>query len=352
MPTLWFCLIALLLCGYVVLDGFDIGAGIVHLFVAKDDRERRRVLASIGPVWDGNEVWLLAGGGTIYFAFPNLYASSFSGFYLALMVVLWLLVLRGISIEFRNHLGGELGGELWGQFWDVVFAGSSALLAIFYGAALGNVVRGVPLDADGTFFLPLWTNFQPAGPEPGIIDWYTVLVGLTAFAILALHGALWVAMKTDGAMQGRSRDFASRAWMATVLLAALTTAASFSVQPLLGASFAERPWLAVVPVLAAGGLAGVWYFLRQQRDREAFLSGACAIIGLLGSAAAGLYPTLLPSNVDHARSLTVANTATSAYGMSAGLFWFFPALALAFAYTAFVYRRGSGKVELDPAAHG
>ena len=142
METIWFCLVAVMIAVYVVLDGFDLGAGIVHLFVARTDAERRAVLGSIGPVWDGNEVWLLAGGGTLYFAFPALYASSFSGFYLPLMIVLWLLILRGISIEFRNHIQSLV----WQPLWDAVFAGASALLAIFFGAALGNVVRGVPLD--------------------------------------------------------------------------------------------------------------------------------------------------------------------------------------------------------------
>ena len=145
METLWFCLVAVMLAVYVVLDGFDLGAGIVHLSSARTDAERRRCSRSIGPVWDGNEVWLLAGGGTLYFAFPALYASSFSGFYLPLMIVLWLLILRGISIEFRNHVDTPI----WGAFWDVVFCGSSPLLAIFFGAALGNVVRGVPLDKAG-----------------------------------------------------------------------------------------------------------------------------------------------------------------------------------------------------------
>jgi len=155
--AVWFCLVAIMIAGYVVLDGFDLGAGIVHLFVAHNDRERRQVLRSIGSVWDGNEVWLIAGGGTLYFAFPALYSAAFSGFYLALMMVLWLLILRGISIEFRSHIESPI----WRPFWDLVFGGSSALLALLLGAALGNVVRGVPLDHDGFFFLPLWSNFQP-----------------------------------------------------------------------------------------------------------------------------------------------------------------------------------------------
>src|SRR5712675_3006254 len=141
METLWFCLVAFLIAGYVVLDGFDLGAGAIHLLVAETDAERSAVLSSIGPVWDGNEVWLVAGGGTLYFAFPALYSAAFSGFYLALMMVLWLLILRGISIELRSHIESPI----WKPFWDLIFGGSSALLALLYGAALGNVVRGVPL---------------------------------------------------------------------------------------------------------------------------------------------------------------------------------------------------------------
>ncbi|MDE3197839.1 MAG: cytochrome d ubiquinol oxidase subunit II, partial [Acidobacteriota bacterium] len=170
METIWFLIAAVMLTIYVVLDGFDLGVGIIHLFAARTDSERRTTIASIGPVWDGNEVWLLSAGGTLYFAFPGLYAAGFSGFYLALMVVLWLLMLRGIAVEFRNHVNNGV----WKSLWDAVFCGASALLAIFYGAALGNVVRGVPLDREGYFFTAFWTDFR-TGPHPGIIDWYTVL---------------------------------------------------------------------------------------------------------------------------------------------------------------------------------
>ena len=150
---------AILIAGYVILDGFDLGAGVIHLFVARTQRERGQILRSVGPFWDGNEVWLLAGAGTLYFAFPALYASAFSGFYLALMIVLWLLILRGIAIEFRNHVESHL----WRSFRDAVFGGSSGLLALLLGVALGNVVRGVSLDRSGYFFLPLWTDFPLAG---------------------------------------------------------------------------------------------------------------------------------------------------------------------------------------------
>src|ERR1700730_11024801 len=207
MGTLWFCLIAIMIAVYVLLDGFDIGAGAIHLFVAKTDQERRQVLASIGPVWDGNEVWLLAAGGTLYFAFPTLYASGFSGFYLPLMIVLWLLILRGTSIEFRNHIQSAV----WDPFWDFLFCASSLLLAVFYGTALANVVRGVPLDASGYFFEPLWTNFQ-LSDETGILDWYTILVGVLALLVLVMHGSLRVQMKTSGAVNQRAARLAVGAW--------------------------------------------------------------------------------------------------------------------------------------------
>src|ERR1022692_4314372 len=226
METIWYCLVAAMIAVYVVLDGFDLGVGIVHLFVARTEGERRAVLGSIGPVWDGNEVWLLAGGGTLYFAFPALYASSFSGFYLPLMIVLWLLILRGISIEFRNHMQSLV----WQPLWDAVFAGASALLAIFFGAALGNVVRGVPLDRSGEFFLPLWTDFT-AGKETGILDWYTLLVAVAALLTLAVHGSLWVALKTEGELEGRAHRVAKNVWWLLAAWVVLITVSSFRIQP-------------------------------------------------------------------------------------------------------------------------
>src|SRR5437899_11958213 len=153
MQTLWFILVALMLTTYILLDGFDLGAGVIHLFVAKNDQERRTIVRAIGPVWDGNEVWLIAAGGTLFFTFPVLYASSFSGFYLPLIMVLWFLMLRGVAIELRSHLQNPV----WVSFWDGLFFLWSALLAIFYGAALGNVIRGVPLASNGTFFEALWS---------------------------------------------------------------------------------------------------------------------------------------------------------------------------------------------------
>src|SRR6202165_1940929 len=226
MGTIWFWLIAIMIAMYVLLDGFYLGAGAIHLLVARTDEERRAVLASIGPVWDGNEVWLIAAGGTLNFALPALYASRFSGFYLPLTIVLWLLILRGASIEFRNHIKSAV----WNPFWDFLFCTSSLLLAVFFGAALGNVVGGVPLDASGFFCEPLWTNFR-LGDETGILDWYTILVGVLALLALVMHGGIWVQMKTSGEVHARAGKLAGRAWWGVVALTALVTAVTFRIQP-------------------------------------------------------------------------------------------------------------------------
>ena len=339
METIWFCLVAVMIAVYVVLDGFDLGAGIMHLFVARNDAERRTVLASIGPVWDGNEVWLLAGGGTLYFAFPALYASSFSGFYLPLMVVLWLLILRGIAIEFRNHVQSLV----WQPLWDAIFALASGLLAVFFGAALGNVVRGVPLDRAGEFFLPLWTDFK-AGANAGILDWYTLLIAVAAVLALTVHGALWVALKTEGEVQRRARMAAKRVWPALAVWVVAITVASFRVQPHLKVSFADRPWGYVFPLLALLGLIGMRMLSVARQGLEAFLGSCLFLVGMLTSAAFGLYPLVLPSSGDPAYSLTVANAAAAPYGLEIGLYWFIPGMLLATCYFVYTYRNFAGKV--------
>jgi cytochrome d ubiquinol oxidase subunit II len=344
METLWFMLVAVMIAVYVVLDGFDLGAGIVQLLVARTDRERRQVLRSIGPVWDGNEVWLLAGGGTLYFAFPALYASSFSGFYLPLMMVLWLLILRGISIEFRNHIDSLV----WKPFWDVVFGGASALLAIFFGAALGNVVRGVPLDGANEFFLPLWTNFG-IGREVGILDWYTVLAAVAAFATLMVHGALWVALKTDGELEQRARKVARAGWWGLLPLIVAITWSSFAIQPRLSASFGARPWGYLFPLLAVAGLIGMRVI--QRRGLAPFLCSSLFIVGMLTSAAFGLYPYVLPSNTDPRLGLTVYNAAAAPYGLKVGLAWFIPGMLLTTGYFVYTYRSFAGKVSLEEEGH-
>jgi cytochrome bd ubiquinol oxidase subunit II len=340
LETIWFCLVASMITAYVILDGYDIGAGMIHLFVARSDDERRQVIKSIAPFWDGNEVWLIAGGGTLYFAFPALYAASFSGFYLPLMMVLWLLMLRGISIEFRSHVESPV----WRPLWDTVFGGASALLAIFFGVALGNVVRGVPLDASGFFFLPLWTDFWTSG-ELGILDWYTLAIGLAALATLVLHGALWVALKTDGPLEQRCRLLALRGWWPTAALVVLITIMSFQIQPQLAASFSARSWGYVFPAgaLIALALVRVW---APRRPAASFLASSTFIAAMLSSAAFGLYPYVLPSHTDPKLGLTVSNAAAAPYGLRIGLAWWIPGVALAAGYFVFTYRRFAGKVRL------
>jgi len=338
MGTLWFCLVALMLTAYVVLDGFDLGAGVVHLFITQNEDERRIVFRTIGPVWDGNEVWLIAAGGTLYFAFPVLYASSFSGFYLPLMMVLWLLILRGISIEFRRHISTPM----WASFWDGVFFLSSLLLTVFYGAALGNVVRGVPLDAEGRFFEALWTNFRPAGTT-GILDWYTILAGIAALLALTVHGALWVALKTEDGLRERAQRFAKKLWIPLALFTVLVTWASFSLQRHLSASFAARPWGRIFPTIAIAGLLGMILLLKN--DVKSFFASCTYLVGMLASVAFGLYPDVLPSSADSALSLTVENAKAADRGLKVGLAWWIVGIILATIYFVMVYRRFRGKVE-------
>ncbi len=341
METLWFVLVSFMLTMYVVLDGFDLGAGIIHLYAAKTDVERRLILNAIGPVWDGNEVWILAAGGTLYFAFPLVYASSFSGFYLPLIMILWLLMSRGLSIEFRH----QVDNPLWRNFWDVMFSLSSGLLVIFLGAALGNVIRGVPLSKDGYFFEPLWTTFTVV-PESGILDWYTVIFGLVALFTLTVHGSSYVAMKTEGDVQTRSRFAAGKAWwgvMATTIAGITTT---FALRPELLNNFTKHYWGLLFPLAALLGLSGVWYHFRKGQDTRMFLSSTLFILAMLGGTAFALYPNLLTSSTDPSASLTIHNTAAQPYGLGVGLSWWIVGMVLVSGYFIYVYRSFRGKVAL------
>ena len=342
MATFWFCAAAAMLAAYATLDGFDIGAGIVYLLVARTDEDRREVLRSIGPVWDGNEVWLIAGGGVLFMAFPTLYASSFSGFYLPLMIVLWLLMLRGISIEFRNHIDSPV----WAPGWDVVFAGASAALAGFLGAAIGNVVRGVPLDGSGYFFLSLWTDFR-VGKQVGILDWFTIIIGLATFVAMAEHGALWVAMKTVGELEIRCRRFARFGWWAVLIFTALVAASSPFVQPHLLDRISSHPWGYVFPAVALVGLFGMRYFNASASGKQAFASSCMYMAGIAASTAFGLFPYLLPSTLSPDFGLSVYNAAAPLHSLEVGLAWFIPGMVLAITYLVIAYRSFAGKVSVE-----
>jgi len=342
METIWFILVALMITAYVVLDGFDLGAGIINLLVARNHDERRLVLRAIGPVWDGNEVWLIATGGALFFAFPLLYASSFSGFYLPLMIVLWLLMMRGIGIELRHHVHDPL----WWTFFDFVFSASSLLLTVFFGAAIGNVLRGVPLDANGYFFEPLWTNFR-VGTNPGILDWYTVVTGILAFVTLTVHGAHYIALKTEGELNRRSQRVSKIAWWFLILITLVSLSATIYVRPQVLDNFQLRPWGWIIPLGVLASLVSMRFFVSKARFRGAFLSSAAYIAAMLGGAAFSMYPYMLPATTNPAFSLTIYNARTGAYSLRVGLIWWGLGIALAIGYFTFVYRSFAGKVRLD-----
>jgi cytochrome d ubiquinol oxidase subunit II len=339
METFWFCVVSYMLAMYVILDGFDLGAGIVYLFAGRTEAGRATIHAAIGPVWDGNEVWIIAAGGTLYFAFPLLYASSFSGFYLPLMIVLWLLMLRGLGIEMRHHVSHPM----WRSFWDGSFTVGSILLSIFFGAALGNVVRGVPLNAKGYFFEPLWTSFT-VQPDAGILDWFTVLMGLVGCATLTAHGSNYLAMKTTGEVRERSRKIAGFAWWAVAAFSAATLAAVSSIRPGIWENYVLHPWGYLFPFLGLAGLAGMLVYNRRGKDAAAFMSSACFIGGMMASTAFGLFPVVLPASTDPSYSLTIYNTAAGWYGLWVGVVWWVVGISAATAYFTYLFFKFRGKV--------
>jgi cytochrome d ubiquinol oxidase subunit II len=343
----WFCLVAGMLAAYVVLDGFDLGIGALHLRLARTDQERRMLIRSIGPVWNGNEVWLIAGGGTLYFAFPRLYASAFSGFYLPLTIVLWLLIFRGVGLELRMHLQSRV----WRDLFDGIFSFSSFLLALMYGAALGNVLRGVPLNSEGYFFLPLWTDWRP-GPQPGVLDWYTALAGMTAVAALMLHGALYAALKTTGELNQRARRFAARLWWLVAVLTPVSLLASLAVRPSLLDNYQRYPWLYGIPIVVVLSLIFIRLGNAQSQERKAFLSCSLYLAALLLGAAAAVYPNLLLSTTDPGLNLTVYNAHSGHHALAVGLIWWSLGMAIAIGYFVVIYRMFAGKVSAEAADHG
>jgi cytochrome bd ubiquinol oxidase subunit II len=330
--TFWFTALWAMLVVYVVLDGADFGVGILHRFVARTDEERHAVLESIEPYWDGNEVWLLAAGGVVFFAFPRVYAAAFSGFYLALMIVLWLLILRGIAIAFRS----QTENALWRDFWDTVFAVASVLMAFILGSTLGNLVRGVPVDEKGYFFVALFTDFRP-GRHSGILDWYTVLVGIFALAVLAGHGALYLSWKTTGAVQARSRASVVPIWLVVGILWIGVTAATIWVRREIYANLMDRPWTIAFVVLLVAALVGVFSFRNRGRDRAAFLASSLCIAALLAATVVGVYPVLVYSSLDPAHNLTVGNAASGEHGLWIALAWWSFGITLVVGYFVYLF---------------
>jgi cytochrome bd ubiquinol oxidase subunit II len=345
METIWFLLLAGALAAYVILDGFDLGVGLLSPLVAKTDGEKRQLYRSVGPVWDGNEVWLLASGGTMFLAFPKLLATGLSGFYLPIMLVLWLLLLRALSIELRH----QLHDAMWASLWDALFFVSSLLLVVLFGAALGNVLRGVAFDDQGWFFAPLWTTFSPK-PPVGALDWFTVTIALEATIVIAQHGALWLEWRTDGDVSRRAGQVGARLFWAAVLGAVLATALSLSIQPRLLAGLSDRPWV-LVCALPVSAVLLVPVLRKHGRGKAAFLASCVHIAGLLLAAALSLYPWLLPATKPGA-GLTVESARAADYSLRVGLYWWLPALCLVLVCQRFVYRQLPAKFSIeDDAQH-
>lgn len=338
MAELWFALVAVLFIGWAALDGFDLGVGVLHRLVARRDDERREVFASIGPVWDGNEVWLIAAGGALFLAFPRVLASALSGFYLPVIFVLWALLLRGLSIELRSHLASPL----WRSFFDTTFTLGSLSVAVLMGAALGNLVRGVPLGADGYFELPLWTDFATAGPV-GALDWFTVLCALLATVTLAAHGANWLVWKTAGAVQARAKRLRLPLWLAALGLWLAVTAGVFVVAPEV---LRPRAFVVLGGLVAVAGLAVV--FLRRDSELPAFLGGTAWVVGLLVMTFGALFPTVLRSR-GVGPSIDAVLSASGDTSLRAGLVWWGPGMLLAAGYFWWVMRHFRGKA--TPPAH-
>ena len=332
MPALgdiWFFLVGVLLLGYAVLDGFDLGAGTLHLFVARTDDERRTVLRSIGPVWDGNEVWLLTAGGALFAAFPLVYATVFSGFYLALILLLAALIFRAVALEFRDQV--ESAG--WKRAWDVAFFLGSALPALLLGVAVGNAVRGLPIDASGNY----------AGCLVGLLTPFPLLVGLLVVALVVTHGAAWLTLKTEGELAGRARRASLAGWAALAVLWVLVT--------LIGRVLAADRWDAfgnplawIAPAVVVVALVAFPLLVRARRELAAFGASALGIAGLIATMGIGLYPNLVPALDAPERSLTIARAASSDLSLTVMLVITLLGVPLVLAYTAFVYWRFRGKV--------
>jgi len=322
-----------MLTAYAVLDGYDLGVGALHLGVARDERERRVVLNAIGPVWNGNEVWLVAAGGMLVVSFPRVYASGFSGFYLALMLVLWLRILRGVSIEFRS----QVDNPLWRSLWDSGFWFGSFLLAILLGVALGNVLGGLPIGADGFF----------PGTFALLLNPYSLLTGVLSLVILCWHGANYFQTKTEGALLDRARRWSGGLWWAAAGLVVVATVATFWVRAGVAASFRAYPIACAFPALVATGLARGFFARSGRGDNAALRSSTLVIVALMGCAACTVYPNLLTSSINPAYSLTVFNAASSAYALRAAFLANMLGILGVIIYSAYVHRAFRGKVKED-----
>jgi cytochrome d ubiquinol oxidase subunit II len=347
MIATWYALVGLMLIIYVALDGRNFGAGMLHWFVARTPRERRQVIAAIGPLWSWHEVWLVGFGGTTLAVFPKLLASAFAGYYLALFLILWCLILRGMSLE----VGGHIDDRMWQGFWDFVFVISNTLLAILFGAAAGNMARGVPLDASGTFSMAFFTDFTTRG-NVGLLDWYTVSIAIFAVVILAAHGATYLTLKTEGPVHDRSTRFARILWWSVAPLLLIITVESAFVRPdLLGHATGNPFWWLGLLLICAAVIALV-SGLATRREMRAFIGSNLILAGFLATGAAAIFPVVLRSTLSPENSLTVYDVAAGSNALRYAAIWWPVSFALAASYFVLISRRYAGKVSLKQDTQG
>ena len=337
LQIVWFVLFVIIVAGYMILDGFDLGVGILHPFVAKTDEERRITLNSIGPIWDGNEVWLILAGGVLFAAFPFVYASLFSGFYVAFMLVLLVLIMRTVAIEFRS----KRPSPRWRSLWDFVFFLSSLLIALLLGVAFGNIMQGVTLHENGDVTMTLLELLRP----------FPILMGLTTIFMLAAHGAIYLAMKTEGALHDRVRKIAPPLMITFFALNTVIVFLTAMYREHILMTYLDRVWPVVFPALALVAVLVSYWMLRQGKDLFAFLASGAMIALLIFSAAAGLFPNLLISSIDPAYNLTIYNGTAEANALTVMLIIALIGLPFVFLYTAGVYYFFRGKVRLDPTSY-
>jgi cytochrome d ubiquinol oxidase subunit II len=342
MIAAWYAIAGFMLIAYVVLDGRNFGSGMLHWLVARTPEERRQVIAAIGPLWSWHEVWLVGFGGTLLAVFPRLLASAFAGYYLALFLILWCLILRGVALE----VGGHINDRMWQGFWDFVFVLANTLLAILFGAAAGNMARGVPLASDGTFSMAFFTDFTPYG-DVGLLDWYTVSVALFAMVALAAHGATYLTLKTQGSVHDRSAGYARGLWIAAAPLLLVISVESAVVRPDLLGHAIQNPcwWLGLLLVGAA--VSALVSGLATRREMLAFIGSNLLLVSLLATSAAAIFPVALHSTLAPENSLSAFDVAAGANSLAYAAIWWPIAFALAAAYFVFVSRRYAGKVSVQ-----
>lgn len=329
--TLWFVLLGALLTGYAVLDGFDLGVGILHM-AARKDEERRVFMNSIGPLWDGNEVWLVTFGGALFAAFPHVYATVFSGFYTAFMLLLFALILRGVSMEFRS----KRESKAWRRMWDAAFCGASFLATLLFGVAVGNAMRGMPIGPDKEF-------------QGGLIDLlhpYALLVGCLAVATFAMHGSIYLYLKTEGDLQRRIHGWMWRAFGIFLVFYLFVTIYTLVDVPLATRNFREHPWAWIVVVLNVLAIANIPRAIYLNRPGYAFLSSSAAIVALTFLFGVALFPEMVHSSIDPAYSLTIYNAASSDKTLAIMRNIAFLGMPFVVAYSAVIYWVFRGKVQI------